>query len=368
MKKLLFILSAAFILTVGLFSFSASAERTTWTPVSLCENNVKGGDVFTITKWDIYKPYLLSGENQYKKSLDFDVYGYFGNSTSANGSMDFILYCYDSSGNHIDTQYFTITAEDYDSYIYEYGSYQSFIVPDVTASVEIAARYPGSWSNTLFKSEYRNVWSADGRVMAIPTLMLPVYENVGWYGDVELWALDGRYIEVPYPDAEKYKQVGWYEYNDYRIRTFRTSYKQNLAAKDYSAIMIDVEDYLYDLEGTQYAQELYAAKTYAMDAWRKESNAPLAVYSNSVYQSSGDTIINLSVRNISYKTVKAFRIGFTCYDVFGRVVMVYSDYYTDDTWLLPSESETYTWERYGDDIEYISEPEIMQVVYSDNTS
>ena len=368
MKKSMVIISALFILAAGLFSSSASAERTEWTPVAICENANMGGDIFTITKWDIEGCYLLSDDMRYKKNLEFSVYGFFGDSAYVRGDMDFILYCYDTAGNHIDTQYFNISADGTDADIYNYGKYISLLVPDVTAAVEIAAKTPGSWVNTLYRCDYRNVWSEDGRVLAIPTLMLPVYETVGWHGDVTLWALDGRSIDVPYPDVPKYKQVGWYSYNDYLILSFRDDYRRNLAAGNYSAIMSDAESCLTDLKNTQYAGELYAARTYAMDEWRKQVNAPIAVDGKYVYNSDGKAEIELSIRNVSYKTVKAFRLRFECYDVFGRMVVREQEYYVSDAWLEPAEIESFFWEKYNTDIEYISNPITMQVVYSDNTS
>lgn len=368
MKKAALMILTAFILTVGLFSAVASAERTEWTPVAICENANMGGDIFTITKWDIEGCYLLSDDMRYKKNLEFSVYGFFGDSAYVRGDMDFVLYCYDTAGNHIDTQYFNISVDGEDSSTYEYGRFVSLVVPDVTAAVEIAAKFPGSWKNTLYRCDYRNVWSDDGRVLAIPTLMLPVYETVGWHGDVVLWALDGRTIEVPYPDVPSYKQVGWYSYNDYLILNFRADYRRNLAARNYSAIMFDAESCLYELENTQYAAELYAAKTYAMDEWRKQVNAPIAVYDSNVYSSNGKSEIAITIRNVSYKTVKAFRMQFVCYDVFGRTEVREQEYYVENTWLMSAESNTYFWDKYSTGIEYISNPIITQVVYSDNTS
>lgn len=368
MKKNLIVFFAVFIAAIALFAVSVSAERMTQTPVTLCESDTYGGDLFTITSIEDVSCYLLSGENRYKKVINFTVKGYFGSDIYSNGDMDFAIYCYDSYGNYVDTEYFNISASDYDSYLYEYGRYTYITVPDVTASIEIAAAYPGLWSNTLFKLDYRNVWSSDGRVMAIPVLMTPVYETVGWHGDVNLWSLDGRDITVPYPDVSKYKAVGWYEYEDYEINNFRNEYRKNLAEKNYSAIMNDADNYSYALKGTQYEQELYTAKTYAMDAWRKQANAPIVVYSNYVSKYSGYSIVTLCIRNVSYNPVKAFRLRFMCYDVFGRLRVKESEYCITDTWLPSADYCEYNCKVYDNNIEYISDPIITQVVYSDNSS
>ena len=368
MKKFLLTFCVLVVLLTSLFCITASAERTQWMPVTMTEAGYYGDKLFTITQVEFEDAYLLDySDTPYQKGVSFYIHGYFGSDVNAKDEIDLILYCYDSVGNHIDTEEFTVDNEYGD--LYEYGSWQYFEVPDVTAFVEIASKNPGSWSNSLFISNYRNVWAPDGRVLGIPELMLPVYESVGWIGDVELYALDGRMLEVPYPDVWAYKQVGWYEWVDYAILTFRNEYSDALAKKDYGAIMSLADGWLYDLEGTAYAQELYNAKTYAMDAWRKAANAPMASDYNYVYvDSNGTAKINIEFTNVSYKPIKAFKIQFTCYNVFNGVVNAYDYYYVEDTLLNSADSEYYTWKVYNDDVDHISKPVVTQVVYTDGTS
>ena len=360
MKKFLITTITVLTLLFCILSFSASAQRVYNCPVTLTQATWSGETLFTITDITYYYPDLLDGENLYKKDLSFDIYGHFGTSYSDTGTIDLKLYCYDSYGNHITTENFTIdSSEGYDnSYFF------SLNVPDITAFVEIAPAKP-TWENTLFHNKYENVYSTDGRVLAIPELMLPVYESVGWHGPVWLYTPAGESIEVPFPQVSAYKQVGWLEFEDYVIAVFRDNYNYFISLNEYESILSDVETCLAHLSGTVYEPELYAAKTYALDQWRATANSPLGITGVWV---NDDGEIEIGVRNISYNTIKAFKLSFTCYNVFGEIEKQEGIYYDDDCWLNPSDIVYDTWETNNKNVEYISNPVVTQVVYSDNTS
>ena len=149
------------------------------------------------------------------------------------------------------------------------------------------------------------------------------------------------------------------------IAVFRDNYNYFISLNEYESILSDVETCLAHLSGTVYEPELYAAKTYALDQWRATANSPLGITGVWV---NDDGEIEIGVRNISYNTIKAFKLSFTCYNVFGEIEKQEGIYYDDDCWLNPSDIVYDTWETNNKNVEYISNPVVTQVVYSDNTS
>lgn len=359
MKKLLLSFSTVFLVLFTLLSLSASAERYNYLPITMNQYNYGSASTFTMTGFEIY--ISPSDTTLYSNSADVYIAGNFNNGSS----MYLTFYCYDASGNHIKTINDTMYSSDFEDYDDGTWCYFDLEIPDVTASIEVVATYPGSWSNTYYYCNYMNVYSADGRVMAIPDLLLPVYENCGWYGPVDMYSLDGRNISVPYCDINKYKAVGWYLWEDYCYIDYKGQYDYSYMHGEYQTAFHIADSAASILSGTYYESEFYAMKTKAMDAWRKKANAPL-VATSSYASSNGD--ININFTNVSYKTIKAFKLNFDCYDVFGNYIEDYNDYYyVDSTWMSSGDSDTFTWDGTPYETDHIGNLRITQVVYSDNT-
>lgn len=383
MKKffLTFILVMSAFLSIA--ALSASAERYYSLPITMtqAESHDEGyvpETYFTLTDFNTKPTYDYSISNSdEERQIYLKLFGYFSNSGSS--TFWFNLHCYDISGNHIATRDFSI-------YDWGDGVYSTtLVIPELTAFIELESKQPSSWSNTYYYGNYRNIWSADGRVMAIPELQLPLYEAVGWYGDITLYSIDGRTINVPYPEVEAYKKVYWYDYQTYLILKFRNDYSYNLSIKNYNAIFEDIERLLYDtyLGGSQYEQELYTAKTYTMDMWRNQANTPLVCtdyeyneYSNWEY----DPHFTAMFRNISYKTIVEFTYCVTYKTSYGTnktkyITMLGEDNEEEFPVIPPGSELFYGHTRHVEVLEDfggnstidISKPIVTKVIFTDGT-
>ena len=358
MKKRLLSLAIVFVILVSITCVvPASAARYMELPITMYSKTSYSETLFTLTSCEIY---VRSNRNSqiYTNVMNVWVNGYFDRGTS----IELAYHLFDASGNPLGTKYDTLSASDLSSG----ETCITLIVPDVTASVEIAAKNPYSWSNTYYYCKYRNVYSSDGRALAIHDLLLPVYESVGWHGDVYMYSSGGDMIMVPYCDIAKYQKVGWYLWEDYYYQLYRKNYSNYVAKGDYNSAYYTIENALTELEGTNYIAGIYKTKTALLDLWRKKANCPLAVTS-SYANDNGD--VTIYFRNVSYKTVKALKLKFDCYDVFGTKLSSYYDYYyCDDTWITTGQENWIEWEvtPYGTD--RIGNIRITQVVYSDGTS
>ncbi len=355
MKKLFVTVSVIFLLLFGIATISASADRYTELPITMNQNRGGIPSMFTMTDFEVYV--YLNETPKYTKNASIYIEGEFNQGSSVN----LAFYCYDASGNHIKTFTDTLAYDDVLWYYFE------FDIPDVTATIEVGTAYPASWTNTYYYCKYMNVYSADGRVLGIHDILLPVYEKCGWHGPVTMWSLEGDAIEVPYNDVKAYQNVGWYLWEDYYYIDFTKSYNDLTRKGDYSAAFDAVDYALSELSGTYYESSLYSYKTKLMDAWREKINGPLAYCSHSVDKSNGN--VSITFRNVSYKYITAFKIQFQCYDTFSNSIKDYNSYYyCDDAELYSGESMTYYWEGTPYNTDYIKNIRVTQVVYSDGTS
>ncbi|MBR1970017.1 MAG: hypothetical protein IKA17_06645 [Clostridia bacterium] len=360
MKKLLLAISTAFLVLFGITTISASAARYTTLPIMMNQYYNNYSSSFTMSDFEIY---VSPNETpKYTNSASVYITGEFNNGSS----MYITFYCYDASGNHIKTIDKIMYSADFEDYEGEEPyCYFDLEIPDVTASIEVGASYPGSWTNTYHYCKYMNVYSDDGRALGIHDLLLPVYENSGWHGPVWMYSLDGREIEVEYCNIKAYQKVGWYLWTDYLYQDYKRNYDSYFVSGNYADAFSMAKYGASALSGTYYESAFYTYKTKAMDAWRKKVNAPLA-YTSSFCYDNGDVSINFT--NVSYKTIKAFKIAFDCFDVFGtRLSTSYSSYSVEDTWLYSGNSNSYKWTSTPYKTDHIGNVRVTQVVYSDNT-
>lgn len=363
MKKVILTIFTIFLMLFCLMTISVSATRYTELPISLNHDHFGSSSIFTMTDFEIY---IYPNETpKYTNTASIYIEGCFNQGTR----MDLTFYCYNASGNHLKTINETMYSYDFEEYE-DNRLWCNFNleIPDVTASIEVCTTYPGSWSNSYYYCKYMNVYSDDGRALGIHDLLLPVYENCGWHGPVWMYSADGREIEVQYCNVSAYQSVGWYLWEDYYYNySFLPYYNYCINNGNYSDAYDEIEWAIEELAGTYYESSLYSYKTKLMDAWRKKINAPLAYCYD--YVDEEDRSIEIEFRNVSYETIKAFKVDFDCFDIFGNYLEDYTDYYyTTDAWLYPSESGCFTWEELPYGTDHIGNFRITQVVYSNGTS
>ena len=342
-KKLLFTLCAAFIITIASCT-AALAYRCSGCPVTLSANY---NSSTTVNEFDIYNVENLYGQYKNRLYYTFEDTGYISLS----------LVCYDAQGMQLQTLDFNRHAESID-------------VPDTTAMVELVPSSPSYTTDTLFHCKYLNVYSADGRAMGITDLQVPIYKMVGWYPEVTVYADDGREMNISPFQVDAYAQVGWYTIEVSAYRTICQLYNSYKSSRDYLSIIEMIDEYLPYYEGTSYAQSMYAMKTDAMDCWRVSINSPMGFSEYEIGENSiGTPEATLYFTNVSYKTISAFKVKFTCYNIFGNVEKTYYDYYyCDDTNMEPSKTFMFTWTLYGaDSVNSVKNVYVTEVVFSDGT-
>lgn len=214
------------------------------------------------------------------------------------------------------------------------------------------------------------LYALDGRTLVVEDSQIGIYTapGMGWFKEkpVTMYSADGRTLVVSTDRVEAHKAVGWYLWHDYYYHhDFKKNYEYFTSNENYSSAFYVIKNAISYLSGTYYEPSIYSYKTNLMDAWRKKENAPLAYISSSC-NNDGDVTINFM--NVSYKTIKAFKVEFDCYDIFGsHLNSKYGYYYVKDTWLLSGENNTYTWSGPPDNTNHIKNIRVTQVVYSDDT-
>ena len=107
-----------------------------------------------------------------------------------------------------------------------------------------------------------------------------------------------------------------------------------------------------------------------MDKWRNSSGAPIGVIGYTLSENSiGTPEVKIYFRNISYKKIVAFKVKFTCYNIFGDLEKSYYDaYYTDSANLDVAKTKSYTWTLYGaDSVHTVNNIYITEIVFEDGT-
>ena len=359
MKKLFLSISAVFLVLFGAMTISVSAARYNSLPITINQYYYGSTTLFTLTDLEVYVD--LNESPKYTKTASIYVSGEFNKGSSVALSF----YFYDASGKHIASTTKTIYSSDFEGY--EDGTewaYVEFNIPDVAATLEVGTSYPGSWSNTYYYCKYMNVHSDDGRALGIHDMLLPVYENCGWHGPVTMYALDGRATEVPYCDIKAYQKVGWYLWEDYYYISFKKDFDSYMRNGNYSSAFYLVNNAISELTGTSYESTLYFYKTNVMDSWRAKTNGPLAYCSSYV---SSNSQAYITFRNVSYKTVKAYKVQFDCYDVFNTYLGT-RYYQVTNNWISSSDTLSLYYNNVPSKTDHIANIKVTQVVYSDGTS
>ena len=374
MKKVVLFISSLILLCL-LFVTPSFAARYTNQPVTIPISggwviedgaeeyeNFSGDAYLTINEVEI-EAYNVGGG-----SKDIDVY-MDGVISHANSAFYFKIHCYDANGVYLDTilRYFYFTEQYFtDHYVC------AVTVPETTAMVEFEAYSPGAWTNTYFYTRYINVCADDGRVVGINDLLEPNYEAVGWHGRERLYALDGREILVAYNEIPAYKAVGWYDREDYEMVEFRQLCDTCFAAYDYESIL-DRSNYLLSwIERSDYREEISNKRASAMVCWSAVAGgAPLVMGTNNIYYDEENRryIFGACLYNVSlYQPVVAFKMEFSCRDIFGGIVKNTSVYYSDSENIAPGDFEFIEWTLGTQAVDHIEDFNMNQVVFGDRTS
>ena len=358
MKKKILASIFVFVLTYTALTATVFAERKTELQVTLIQDSILNRQL-TIRTFEVTKVENLYGQSgKYLNRVHFNMEY---NDPSGFGDLYLVFMCYDAQGMPLKTV--------------DFNSYSKYIdVPDTTAMIEITMEDPTANSQSYLYCKYVNVYAPDGRVMAVTDLQVPVYELVGWSKGVTMYAYENggfaRTITVSPYDVEAYKAVGWYTKEAVEYKKIQNSYNAYKTVGDYNSIIKLVDNNLSKLAGTEYEDDLYAIRTEAMDLWRNATGAPLGVINYKLSENSiGTPEVSIEFRNISYKKIVAFKLKFTCYDIFGDVEDSYYDYYYIDSANLDvAKSNTYIWTLYGaESVHRIENIHLTEVVFEDGT-
>ena len=332
-------------------------HRKTELPIELVRAAYGGNEVTRIDKFDI-----VSVENLPGKYLNRIHYELECTDVSGSGSSYMILYCYDAAGEHIKT----VNIRKYNDYV---------DVPDTTAMIELSIEKEAENNQMYFYCEYANVYATDGRVLKVPTLQVPIYELVGWHGEVAMYAKDeaGNYtrsIKISPFEVEAYEAVGWSSKERILYDITEEAFNEFKGAKQYPEMFNTTLVGVGTLSGTRFEQKAYDLRTKAMDTWRSAIGRPMGVMGYNLSENSiGTPKISIAFANISYKKVIAYKVKFTCYDVFGNVEGSYYDtFYDDDANIAAAGTVTTTWTLYGaDSVHTVKNIRVIEVVYEDGT-
>lgn len=359
MKKI-FTFAGTLLMMCILLILPSEAKSITNSPASMAMATDNGDVIFTINDVEVYTSDIDWSTGKGMKEIDIWI-----TEKEIIEAPEFLIYCYDNYGNHIDSEY--VTMEYSDKYSQYFGTVR---IDSNTASIEIQPAEPGEWYNSFYYYRYERVSSPDGRKINIHDMLVPNYKNVGWYEDVWLYALDGRELKVAYCDVPAYKAVGWYEWEEISMIEFRAYYKSAINSWDYEGILDAIDSLKGYIENPYYLKELADAQCYTMDKWRVELNAPMALVDYYVFydEEVGKDCLALEFRNVSYATIAAYKTSFICHDIFGDITREMQTYYSDKADIAPGAKDTFYYKLDNFNTDYISSFSVDQVVFEDRTS
>lgn len=218
------------------------------------------------------------------------------------------------------------------------------------------------------------VYSADGRSMIISQTELEAYKKVGWDDTIiTMYSADGRELEVPLIQVELYRAVNWMT-----IDTYITLELDGIVAEyGYAYAVSKIETIIEDTDDVYVLEFFFNERERLLNEWRSVNGCPIAVIGWDIGENSiGTPEISIKFRNLSDKTITAFKTKFTCYDDFGNVTTDYP-YLHNGTiegsvnreTLKPDLVWTSTWSLYSNEqTAKISWPIITQIAFDDGTT
>ena len=304
----------------------------------------------TLEKFDITGIEYIKDEGKLRIHYDMESSDY----------ISLVFNCYNSKGEIIKEADFNY----YMDYIDVPSSTVGFTLTQeetVTSTYTYTGKYKHFVQIDMYAMDGRGIWMYD--------LQAPIYKTVGWYEAVEMYAADGRTCKVPPYQVTAYEKVGWYTVEGYLYYLLEKEVNTALANKNYNDALALLEEYGSTLDGTKYEYSVSLLESKAMDKWRSILRCPIAILDYEIGDYYGTTTATIYVRNISYKKITAFKLQFTCYNIFGEVEDTYYDYYyCDDADLAKIEGAGYTWKLYGaDSVDKIKNIRVTEVVFADGT-
>ena len=100
--------------------------------------------------------------------------------------------------------------------------------------------------------------------------------------------------------------------------------------------------------------------------WQENSHCPLGYETSYVQKYDGGTSVIVTVRNLTDKTIKGFKLNFKCYDANMNVINTGSNfYYCDNITLNSLEKKSFKWNFKGKDISSVRSIMITRVDFTD---
>ncbi|MBR7163672.1 MAG: hypothetical protein IKD21_01700 [Clostridia bacterium] len=338
-------------LAVGWSIVPVKLNNITQLPTTIYVSDSYGTDALDILQFDIDWVEYVSDSNKIRIHYTFDY--------AESGYVSLNMMCFDTYGNRVA--------------LLDFSKYADYIdVPENTATFSIVGKtsYKEHTSGGYYHCKQVDLYAMDGRIITVYDAQVPLYTAVGWYEAVTMYALDGRTIEIPPYEVEAYKNVGWYTAEGYLFELIRRDVNQFRASGSYEDAMELFDKYEKAFYGTEYQYSAQLLKEQVMDAWRNSLRCPLAYTgSYSLDEEYGVPEVTIWFRNVSYKKIAAFKLQFTCYNIFGDVENTYySGYYCDSTNMDSGECWSYTWDLYGADSVYtIKNVRVTEIVFADGT-
>ncbi len=223
------------------------------------------------------------------------------------------------------------------------------------------------------------MYAGDGRTLYVSEDEVAMYQEVGWYLEpmCTMYAPYDRTVVVPTWQVQAYVNVGWFTtYDEALYNEVIPVIQRAMREKDYSWAISECEYALYNFweYDSVFYDDIYNNKYAAMDAWRASVKQPVVVTYSYVSDSNGTKQANISLRNISYKTVAAIEIEFNCYNAFMDPVKYYgsgSSLYKGNAqkmYLYTLDTQSWYWKLYGySDTEYIKNIYVKRVAFTDGT-
>lgn len=176
---------------------------------------------------------------------------------------------------------------------------------------------------------------------------------------VTLYNIDGEKISVKDYEVSGYQNTGWYLPEDYIQvlgRKICTSADEILQKSgNYAAVVDFLEGAMAEAEGTSAYNIIAAKRSEMLASWQKENKCPVAILGYTISENSiGTPEVNITLRNLTNRDIKAFEVEWACVDAYGKITADWPTLYNGkvtgymerDT-LYADEVATYTWTLYS---------------------
>ncbi len=221
---------------------------------------------------------------------------------------------------------------------------------------------------------YVTMYSYDGRETEVKIVEVKAFENVGWRllsDPVKMYALDGRETYINGYEYWYYSENGWYATKEEIIFINADNASNNLInEKNYRQAIAVMSEAIEEMKpypyGYIYGDWLLAKSKNTAAMWQDSIHCPIGYETSYTQSYDGGSSVIVTVRNISEKTIKGFKLNFKCYDENMNVINTgNSFYYCDNITLNPLEKKSFKWNFNGKNIDSIRGILITQADFAD---